>query len=78
MAFEHNQILEWERTRNIELSSYASQVTMNGKKAFKLKKPSDLYELPTDIQRKQIAVKPIDKDRQLRAVNKHKKWLKTI
>ena len=49
-AFEHKQLLEWQRTRNIEFALYNVQYgAMNGKKIFKnIKSPQDLYTLPSD------------------------------
>ena len=80
-SFEYRQSLEWERTRNIELANYSSTISMNGKQAFKLKKPSDLYELPTDSIMLNRKVH-IDKDKQQIAVERTKQsknyneWLK--
>ena len=46
----------WVRARNIEFATYNASVNpMNGKQNFrKLKKPSDLYRLPTDEKEKPI------------------------
>ena len=80
-SFEHKNSLDWERTRNIELATYSSVITMNGKQAFKLKKPSDLYALPTDAIKVNKTIK-IDKDKQQIAVDRTKQsknyneWLK--
>ena len=70
-SFENSQSLEWERTRNIELANYASTVGINGKQAFKLKSPTDLYKLPTDVNKLVKNIK-IDKDRQKKSVESMK------
>ena len=75
-AFFHKQVLEWERTRNIEFSMYSTQFNpMNGKQVFKnIKQPQNLYKLPTD--KKQEPIKR-DRKREERAINNMKQWLKT-
>ena len=49
-AFNHKQLLDWEKVRNIEFSAYNTQYgAMSGKKIFKdMKSPKDLYTLPYD------------------------------
>ena len=76
-AFQLHQHFEWERTRNVEFANYNVQYNFTtGKKVFKsIKKPSDLYELPTDVTINRKPIK-IDKERQLRAVERHKKTYK--
>ena len=49
-AYENNKENLWLVGRQIEFANYCSSVnSMNGKQNFKkLKKPSDLYSLPSD------------------------------
>ena len=80
-SFEHRQSLEWERTRNLEFSIYSSTVNFDGKQVFKVKKPIDMYSLPTD-KRSKIKPAKIDKGRQKQSVERvkntknYKEWLK--
>ena len=69
-AFNKRQSREWERTRNLEFTLYNVQHNaMSGKKLFKnLKRPKDLYRLPTDY----TTVIKIDKERQAAAVERVK------
>ena len=71
-SFNTKQYLDWERTRSIEFSTYNVQYgMMDGKKIFKnIRKPSDLYKLPTDKAKKPVK---IDKERAIKAVEKYKK-----
>lgn len=76
MAHDNRELRAWERTRNIEFAMYNTQYgAMSGKKIFKsIKSPKDLYTLASDKNNKPV---PIDKKRQLIAVNRFKDWLKT-
>ena len=64
-------------TRNIEFAIYNSTYAgMSGTRPFKkIKKPSDVYKLPSDSVVSSKPVK-IDKDRQRKAVEAAKKVLK--
>lgn len=53
-SFEHKELQHWYRARNIEFANYSSQINMNGKKAFKMNKPSDLYLLGAEKDNKTI------------------------
>ena len=70
--YEHDQLLRWQRTRNIEFAQYNVQYNqMNGKKVFKnIRSPKDLYALPSD----RISTTPvkINKDRQKSAIEQMK------
>ena len=53
----------WAQTRNIEFAIYNTSInSMNGKKNFrKVKKPSDLYKLPSDPEEKVVTGKAAGK-----------------
>ena len=82
-AHQHNNILDWERTRHLDYSIKSSSfipACMSKKgsvQAFKqIKQPKDLFELPTDINTYRQIV--IDKERTIAAVEKAKKiWQKS-
>ena len=82
--YENDQNSRWQRTRNIEFAQYNVQYNaMNGKKIFKnLKKPRDLYELPSDgtryvkdlkidVLRQKLAIE------QMKATTNYRKWRKS-
>ena len=49
LAWEHNQLTEWERARFIAYSTYKSVFSFNGKQVFKkIKSPADLFPLSSD------------------------------
>ncbi len=69
------------RTRNLEYANYASTFGANGKKVFRnIKKPQDLYKLPTENRIKKTTTAVFDLDRAEKALNKSNnkpKWHKT-
>ena len=81
---QNENTTRWEHTRNIEFAQYNVQYnSMNGKKIFKnLKRPRDLYELPSDgiryvkdlkidVLRQKLAIE------QMKATTNYRKWRKS-
>ena len=83
-AWENAQYREWERIRNLEFTMYNVQYQpMSGKKMFKtIKKPRDLYPLPTDTPTR--ATKPVEPSKKeqaaalesIKSTMQYKEWLK--
>ena len=48
---------KWRQTRNIEFAVYNSTIAPNGKSAFRMKKPSEVYRLPSDPENKVLTGK---------------------
>ena len=78
-SYQHQTEESWMQTRNLEYASYTTTFGMNGKKIFKgIKKPQDLYKLPTEIRVKKTNTAVFDLDRAEEALNKSNnkpKWI---
>lgn len=55
-AFQNRDESSWMKFRNVEYAIYNTSFSMNGKKIFKsIKKPQDLYSLPSEERKKNSA-----------------------
>jgi len=77
MQLNYNNSVAWDKVRNLEFAIYNTTFAgMSGEKPYKkIKKPSDLYKLPTD----NVNFKPVkvDKERALadvQSMKEHFKW----
>ncbi len=70
--YEHRETSEWERVRYLAFATYTSTVSMSGKQAFKLKSPTELFELANDSKRSEVKYDP---DRANKARERYKKVL---
>ena len=72
--YENQENSLWTKVRNIEYANYNTAFAgMNGTRPFKsIKKPTDLYKLPSDIPVRGKKIK-IDKDRVINKVEQFKK-----
>ncbi len=71
--------MEWDKTRNIEFAVYNSTFAgMSGKKVFdKVRKPRDLYTLPTDYANiKPQKVDMVQAASDVERMKQHFKWQK--
>ena len=72
---------EWERTRQLEYTMYTTTFAgMSGEQVYKkLKKPLDLYKLPTDrYNLKPIKVDKVRASIDVENMKKHFKWTKDL
>jgi hypothetical protein len=77
----HNDTKLWDKVRNLEFTTYNTAFAgMSGERPFKkIKKPSDLYRLPTDTVR--LSSIKVDKERavgDVEQMKKHFKWKKDL
>ena len=71
--------LEWEKNRSLEFTMYNTTFAgMSGKKVFdKVRKPMDLYTLPTDsLHTKPQKVDMVQAAADVERMKKHFKWQK--
>ena len=75
-AYEIKEDKEWERTRYIVYIQMLSARAMDGKPYFKnIKKPTDVFPVSQDNKRVVGKKVVIDRDKQAKAVERHKKMM---
>ncbi len=79
VAKEKQTYKDWERTRQLEFTMYATTFAgMSGEQVYKkIKRPVDLYKLPTDSYNlKPIKVDRVQASKDVENMKKHFKWTK--